>query len=420
MTRRALLHLSCLAAAAIGIGLGFADASPTSQSRLPDPNTWVPGGTATAAAPAGPSPVIYPDQRLPLAFSHAKHLARAMACTDCHADALTSTESKDDLLPGEPVCARCHPIDRAQPDRVVAGQPPATCVTCHPGYTAGAPVDRTTIPPANLIFDHAAHGRTACKTCHGDLTTVDVATRDALPTMATCLTCHDGKDHDGVVVASECTTCHLADPGGKVRTALPDGVLAPKSGVLGDAHDPGWADHHAAAARAPGATCSSCHAEHECADCHAGTIKPFAYHPGDYQQSHAIDARRGVPDCSVCHRASTFCIGCHERSGVGARGETDFSASGTDDLKFHPAGWAQRPHAAEAKRNLDACASCHRDEFCTTCHTAEPGTPQISPHPRGWRNSSRCKAMDKRNRRVCLRCHVTDDEIGCGWSAGAL
>ncbi len=405
--KRIAFHTACLVVAAVA---GIAVAAPSSQSRLPDPNTWVPGGTAVT--PSGPSPVIYPAQRLPLAFSHAKHLARAMACTDCHADALTATEAKADLLPGEDVCARCHPIDRAQPERVVAGQPPAKCVTCHPAYTAGQPVDRTSIPTANLIFDHAAHGTSACKDCHGDLSAVDVATRDALPAMSTCLSCHDGKQ-----AASECTTCHLADPGGKVRTALPDGVLAPKSGVLGDAHDPGWSDHHAAAARAPGATCSSCHAEHECADCHAGTIKPFAYHPGDYAQNHAVDGRRGVPDCGVCHRASTFCVGCHERSGVAARGETDFSAS-SDELRFHPVGWAQAPHAAEAKRNLDACASCHRDEFCTTCHSAEPGTPQVSPHPRGWRNSSRCKAMDRRNRRMCLRCHVTDDELGCGWSAG--
>jgi hypothetical protein len=404
--RAIVLHVACLAAAVIGVGL--VDASPSTQHRLPDPNTWTPGG---ATPPSGPSRVIYPPQRLPLTFSHARHLARGMACTDCHADALTSTTAKDLLLPGEATCARCHPIDRAQPARVVADRPPAACIACHPGWKPDAPIERIHLPAPSLIFNHAAHATTTCATCHGDLTTVDLATRDALPMMASCLGCHDGK-----TAARECTTCHLAEPGGKVRTALPDGVLAPKSAQLGDAHDPDWVRHHAAPSRSPDATCASCHAEHECTDCHAGNIKPMAFHPGDYAQSHSFEARRGVPDCTVCHRQATFCVGCHERSGVGARGETDFSPD-AEDRRFHPAGWGQRPHAASAKRNLDTCASCHRDDFCLTCHTAEPGAPQISPHPRGWRGSAKCKAMDRKNRRMCLRCHVTAAEVGCGWSA---
>jgi hypothetical protein len=158
MTPRALaLALGCAIAGAAGIVL----ASPPTQHKLPDPNTWVPGGTATP--PSGPSRVIYPAQRIPLAFSHARHLARAMACTDCHAGALTSTDGKDRLLPGEDVCARCHPIDRAQPDKAVAGQPPATCVACHPAYKPDQPVDTIWIPPPNLVFSHAAHATAACK-----------------------------------------------------------------------------------------------------------------------------------------------------------------------------------------------------------------------------------------------------------------
>jgi hypothetical protein len=407
-TRAATFHVACVLAAVIGAGL--AGAAPASQHRLPDPNTWVPGGTPTV--PAGPSPVVYPPQRLPLVFSHAKHAARGTTCTECHAAALTSTASKDLILPGEATCARCHPIDRAQPTRAVAGKPPAACTACHPGWTTDAPVERIHLPAPNLIFDHAAHAATPCATCHGDVTTLDLATRDALPMMATCLTCHDGSTPGA---AAACTTCHPAEPTGRIRTALPDGVLAPRSALLGDAHDPGFARHHATAARSPDATCASCHADHECADCHAGVAKPYQYHPGDYAQSHSIEARRGVPDCTVCHRQATFCVGCHERSGVGARGETDF-APGDDARNFHPAGWADRPHARAAKRNLDTCASCHRDDFCTTCHSAEPSAPKVSPHPPGWRNSARCKSLDKRNRRMCLRCHISSAELGCAWS----
>jgi hypothetical protein len=407
MTRRdAILLVPCAIAAVLGAGL--AAAAPTSQHRIPDPNTWTPSGPI---APRGPSPVIYPPQREPLVFSHARHAARGMACTDCHPGALTSVSSADLLTPPEATCARCHPIDRTQPTRTVAGQPPAACVACHPGYRPDAPVDRLSIPAPSLVFSHAAHATAPCATCHPSVATSDLATRAALPLMSTCFTCHDG-----TAAPRTCTTCHLADGGGLVQTALVDGVLAPRTDQLGDAHDAGWLRRHAVPARAPEATCRSCHAESDCTDCHAGTTKPFAFHAGDYALTHAIEARRGVPDCTVCHRQATFCVGCHERTGVGVRGESEFSST-APDRRFHPGAFGGPAHAREAKRNLDACASCHRDDFCATCHTAEPGTPQISPHPPGWRGSTTCRAMDKRNRRLCLRCHVTQAELGCNWTA---
>jgi len=171
------------------------------------------------------------------------------------------------------------------------------------------------VPAPNLIFSHAAHAATDCGRCHGNLAGVDLATRSSLPRMSTCLSCHDSKN-----ASDTCTTCHPADVAGRLRTALPDGVLTPRSSQFGDAHDALWMRNHARLARSPDATCAACHAERECADCHAGVTKPMEFHPGDYVLSHTIDARRGTPDCTICHRQSTFCIGCHERSGVGARG----------------------------------------------------------------------------------------------------
>jgi hypothetical protein len=272
------------------------------------------------------------------------------------------------------------------------------------------------VPPAHLIFDHAKHAATACATCHAGVESADLATRDHLPRMATCLACHDGTR-----ARSACTACHLAEPGGRVRTGLADGPLVPVSPTFGDAHDIGFDRHHAAAARAADATCGSCHEQRECVECHAGVAKPIEFHAGDYVRSHGVQARRGVPDCTVCHRQQTFCVGCHERSGVGARGASDFTPS-DPGLRFHPAGWVEgqrSPHAREARRNLDACASCHRDDFCIQCHTAEPGLgigTRRSPHPPGWRGSARCRAMDRRNRRMCLRCHVTAEQIGCDFT----
>jgi hypothetical protein len=223
--------------------------------------------------------------------------------------------------------------------------------------------------------------------------------------MRLCLTCHDGE-----AAPSECSTCHLSDLG-VLRTELDGRSLAPSGVVYGDAHDLAFAlDHGAAASRDP-AYCASCHRESFCSDCHVGVIKPMEFHPADYALLHAVDGRRNDPDCSTCHRQQSFCVGCHERSGVGLRAASDFDPD-ADELRFHPDDW-ETGHAREARANLDACAACHREDSCLECHTAEPGSPRISPHGAGWRGSARCEAQLERNARVCLRCHIDPAELSC-------
>ncbi|MEO7095197.1 MAG: cytochrome c3 family protein, partial [Polyangiales bacterium] len=92
------------------------------------------GRAVLAEQGTGWSPVVYPEQRLPLAFSHAKHLARGSTCTTCHASATTSRSAVDNLIPTEAACRACHPIDRADVTKTVAGAPPAACIACHPSF----------------------------------------------------------------------------------------------------------------------------------------------------------------------------------------------------------------------------------------------------------------------------------------------
>jgi len=374
------------------------------------------GGIADQQRGASWSPVVYPLQRLPLEFSHAKHLMRGTACAACHPAATTSRSAVDDLLPTEAACRVCHPIDRSQPELVVPGAPPVACRACHAGYAAGAPIGRVYLPPPPLKFDHSAHRDTPCEACHGDLRTVDLATTQQLPTMAACLRCHrDGAEE------RHCADCHLARRGGLIETRFEHGTLIPAHDGLGDAHGPDFKDHHSQEARQTGATCTACHDQSECVGCHQGVIKPLDFHPGNYLLIHAVDARRGKPDCSACHRAQSFCVGCHERSSLGRRGDTQFNPV-DPDRAFHPPGWASTGpgpnlHARDARRSITSCASCHREDECLTCHSAQPGGPRASPHPRNWRGSAQCRALDRGNRRMCLRCHITQDELGCDWQA---
>jgi hypothetical protein len=365
---------------------------------------------ALLCATAFAGDVVYPPQRLPLIFSHGKHAARGATCVQCHAAATTSRSAVDNLLPTEAACRACHAIDRADINKVAT--PVAACTGCHPGFAANRPVERSYIIPGPLKFDHSAHKQT-CESCHGDLRRVELATTKQLPTMGSCLSCHASDQR-------QCTTCHLGKIGGLVETQFPHGTLVPERSGLGDEHGPGFTRDHKQQARRLDATCNACHDKSECVACHQGVVKPTDFHDANYLLVHATEAKRGRPDCSACHRAQTFCTGCHERSGLGMRGRTEFSRF-DPQRQFHPSGWASEAiganlHAAVARRNVSACASCHRDDDCIRCHSAEPSALKISPHPPGWRGSTRCEMLDRGNRRMCLRCHITQDELGCQWS----
>jgi len=345
-----------------------------------------------------PSPAVYPRQTLPLSFSHLEHARRGLDCVPCHADVLESTRAADRLLPGEAACTGCHAIDRNAPD--------GKCAVCHPGWNGAGEPPRAVIPTPNLKFSHKVHAsrNIACAACHGDLVGegVGLATREQLPRMATCLGCHDGKR-----AQSACTACHISTPKGLVQTDLREGKLVPAD------HDLRFRRDHAAAARNDARTCASCHEQRWCLDCHDGVVKPFDLHGNDYIRLHTIDARRNVPDCKGCHRLQTFCTGCHARSGVSDDPRTgEFKRSGDAD-RFHPQGWTgtdprhAADHSYQAQRNLRACASCHREDFCVGCHRT------VSPHPPGFAGTARCRALASRTSRTCLRCHARLEDARC-------
>ena len=361
------------------------------------------------------SPLVVPDQTIPLRFSHKVHLQREMKCTTCHRKVLDSVRSRDVSLPRESVCLDCHDIEAPELS------PKAACETCHPGYQPvwqpGA--DKTSTrqvmvqPPAvdfpepHVKFNHKLHinlpGRGGqCETCHADVRSLDLATREnALPTMGTCLACHDGKR-----APNACTTCHEALPDGRVATSLPGGKLAPVGWYHEDAHDDDWLRTHRVAASLGDGYCASCHTQKECLDCHNGVKKPMKVHPNNWALTHPIAARKDNPDCSSCHKSQTFCVDCHQLTQVASEAPNQPPAK----LRFHPDGWVDpvgqrgpNHHSFEAQRNIRACASCHTEETCLRCHSTF--TLNVNPHPPGFVGSGACERMRNKNARVCAKCH---------------
>ncbi len=415
-----------------------------------------PGITAASPPPISkpsskPSGIIYPPVAIPVMFDHAQHARLGVTCEKCHAAAVASTSVTDDLMPTEAACRDCHKIDRTQPQKAVPqGQPAARCIACHVGWAGTEPLSEPPgafLPPANLKFNHKLHVArgVGCELCHATVSTSTAASPvSELPMMALCLGCHDGKQ-----ATARCGACHLTLPDGRLKVEFPvsggagsavvpePGVrkLVPSGSLRGfDAHTLGFRTNHKQAGRDEG-YCLTCHRRNECVDCHGGVVRPFDIHPSDYVSLHAMDARRNTPDCSSCHRNQSFCVGCHQRTGVASDPEGGLPGrqprnpfgTGTQVKRFHPPGWARdasgaviatpgpASHSLAAKRNITACVSCHREQTCLECHSTDPTRgAHFDPHGPGFAGSLKCRSLAARNQRACLKCHApTDPELTC-------
>jgi hypothetical protein len=425
------------------IGLATGEVVMATDPTLPAVDPMTAQGQAALSARFGrkhtASAVIFPDQTLPLRFSHKVHLDLELACTECHGGVTDSLRAKDRNLPPEATCLDCHDAKAAAEGKTV--DPPASCETCHPGYTPewlpGADFSNTSavkvhppavvIPEPHLKFNHKAHLQQGigCERCHGSMKDVDLATREnSLPIMATCIDCHDGKQ-----ASSQCKTCHISEPDGRIDTDLPTGKLVPAGWYFMDAHDDDWLNSHRAVASLGEGNCETCHTQKECLDCHNGVKKPLKVHPNNWVLQHSNAGRKNDPDCTSCHRSQTFCVDCHQSTGV----SNEVATRQGPRMKFHPDGWVEgdvdgdvkmkvrgpNHHGFQAERNIRACASCHLETTCISCHaTLDVGgrfSKPPTPHPPGFVSSGDCVRVRNKNERVCYKCHTpVSQEMRCG------
>ncbi|MBI2267468.1 MAG: cytochrome c3 family protein [Armatimonadetes bacterium] len=132
----------------------------------------------------------------PIAFSHARHAGvRQISCVFCHTGVL-----KGDMagVPSVKDCMQCHQVVR--PD-----SPEVQKIQEH--WDKGTPIEWFKVYnlPQHVHFSHRAHVSKGieCKTCHGDLTHMDVVRREVDLNMGKCVSCHrENKAPD------DCTICH--------------------------------------------------------------------------------------------------------------------------------------------------------------------------------------------------------------------
>jgi hypothetical protein len=141
---------------------------------------------------------------------------------------------------------------------------------------------------------------------------------------------------------------------------------------------------------------------------------------------HPLQARQDATRCESCHRYQSFCVACHERTGVGLSADSSLRPVAPNENRVHPPKeiWVgfinPGHHGIAANRDLRGCVSCHREKDCVVCHSdadkhldlAKSSLP-VNPHPAGFARA--CRALAAKNDRPCLICHseVRLLSLGC-------
>jgi hypothetical protein len=121
------------------------------------------------------------------------------------------------------------------------------------------------------------------------------------------------------------------------------------------------------------------------------------FHPANFVAVHAPQAYGRDTDCASCHNTQAFCKSCHVQSGLSP------AASTARSTVFHNAQplWLMQ-HGRAARQDLPSCTTCHQQSYCMQCHS-QLGA-RINPHGPGFD----ARAMQRRNPRVCLTCHLAN------------
>ncbi len=247
--------------------------------------------------------------RARIAFSHARHTAAT--CELCHvADAAGQR-----ALPSMSECMACH-----------TGKQTLGCTGCH--ATAPGGLVQTRFPEGKLVPRSAFLGM-----AHGG----DFLVRHrwlAADEGNACSSCHTEKD---------CSDCHMGDR--RPARIHPNDYLA----------------LHAQDSRRNQTRCTSCHTTQSfCLPCHArlgvsdvaapDLLSPRRFHPptsvwarGPVQ--HAREAQRSLGSCTSCH-VERDCVQCHGGKGIGA------------GLSPHPPGF-NAECGRRLAQNARPCVVCH-------------------------------------------------------------
>ncbi len=300
------------------------------------------------------------EEKYQLRFSHYLHVTEnEMGCDECHGE------------PGQPsfsaisheTCLDCH--DEPEAEEIAA----ETCGMCHQEKQlavfalpeteeadAAYEVDKV---PARNIFVHTEALAGQCTDCHEYLLDENL---DAVPMLerSDVLAIRQKAHASG----QECITCHVdMDPG-----------IPPAS------HDVAWTKRHGRFSMQDDASCSVCHTQDSCMDCH-NVMQPVSHNTMFRTRTHGTLAAWNRDSCQVCHEEDsctschamtrprshnarwgaagfkpTHCIGCHDTSTPGDGCATCHENG--NDVMLHERYWGGAP-INHNQPGIENCYICH-------------------------------------------------------------
>ncbi len=86
------------------------------------------------------------------------------------------------------------------------------------------------------------------------------------------------------------------------------------------------------------------------------TLKPSTHNTA-WEYRHGQAAKTNEAECMSCHVERLECISCHEDKAP----------------RTHTPGFVQKTHGLESRWDRNSCQTCHKEDFCSSCHeTAVP------------------------------------------------
>lgn len=354
------------------------------------------------------------------------HFAETNACTNCHVPLARATALSAEAVAGLP-----RPRSHDSPDFIFEHAPPdaaagARCATCHARESCErCHVNADLLPAIATLERDPRVARLAASRpavypvprSHREALWASGHAAEARGNASSCANCH---------AQSSCTACHIGRGGAAAIGKLPRPEPGKAQGVVirratsarpamlmtlaadtGEAveldsgrvhyvrvHPSGFVNTHGPVAATGGMTCSGCHAQRFCTDCHDGETRR-RFHPADFIARHATEAFGRESDCTRCHSPEAFCRSCHVNVGQATRDPRQAAFHTRQPL------WLLQ-HGQAARQSLESCASCHQQRDCLRCHSTIGQS--VNPHGPGFD----AKRMAARNRLVCLQCHLGD------------
>lgn len=287
-----------------------------------------------------------------LKFSHYLHVEdNGMDCGDCHGEPGTP----DFNSISHQTCLDCHD----EPEAEEIG--PETCGMCHQEKQLPMLEDWKTGPekPSRGIFVHTEALAGRCTDCHKGLLDENLAMVPEM-TRSDVVALRDSAHDSG----QDCLTCHVD----MARDQAPS------------SHDHVWMKRHGMLGMQDNASCSVCHAEDSCMECHS-IMQPASHNNLFRRQTHGTLAAWNRDSCQVCHEEDscaschansrpmshvgrwaasgmkpTHCIGCHNTSAPGDGCAT--CHEGGNDVLLHEKYWGGAP-IDHNQPGIENCYICH-------------------------------------------------------------